>query len=450
MKKVITYGTFDLLHAGHINILKRAKEAGDYLIVGVTSAEYDLNRGKLNVYDSIYQRMKNVEDTGFADEIIVEEFQGQKIIDIKKHNVDVFVIGDDWLGKFDYLQEYCDVIYLERTKDISSTTLRNNNHFLNIGMIGTGRIASRFVQESRYVGNVDIVSVWSRDYQRVKEFANTWKIKNACKDIDCLLSGVDAVYISSPHDSHYRYAKMCLEAGKHVLVEKPMALDVEHLMELKRIANASNLQIVEAVKTAFCNGFNKLVAFTKSGIIGDIVQIDANFTKLIDDRSSREFSLEYCGGSHNELMTYPLLAACKILGTDVMSYNNVRFFDSATRQDRSYVDIYSHLHLQYSNAIANLNVGIGAKKEGDLIITGTKGYIYVPAPWWLTKSFYVKHEDPSRCESFTYKFEGDGLRYEISEFALSVQSGTQCLSLSIDDSLFFSEYISCDYKQMTC
>ena len=135
MNKVITYGTFDLLHYGHVNLLKRAKALGDYLIVGVTSDSYDLERGKLNVQQSLLQRIDNVRATGFADEIIVEEFEGQKIFDIQKMGINTFVIGSDWEGKFDYLKEYCDVVYLERTRGISSTALRQKDYdIVSIGI----------------------------------------------------------------------------------------------------------------------------------------------------------------------------------------------------------------------------------------------------------------------------------------------------------------------------
>ena len=123
MVKVIAYGTYDLFHEGHYNLLKNAKALGDYLIVGVTSGDFDKNRGKLNVRDSLMTRIKHVEETGFADEIIIEEYFGQKIDDIKKYDVDIFTVGSDWKGHFDYLNEYCEVIYLDRTKGISSTEL---------------------------------------------------------------------------------------------------------------------------------------------------------------------------------------------------------------------------------------------------------------------------------------------------------------------------------------
>ena len=110
MKKVITYGTFDMFHEGHYNLLKRAKELGDYLIVGITTEQYDETRGKLNVVDSLITRIDNVRATGFVDEVVVEDHVGQKVEDIQKFGVDIFTVGSDWLGKFDYLKEYCEVV----------------------------------------------------------------------------------------------------------------------------------------------------------------------------------------------------------------------------------------------------------------------------------------------------------------------------------------------------
>ena len=107
MKKVITYGTFDLFHEGHYRLLQRAKALGDYLIVGVTTENYDQTRGKLNVVDSLMTRIENVKKTGFADEVIIEESIGQKVSDVKKYKVDIFTVGSDWIGHFDYMAEYC-------------------------------------------------------------------------------------------------------------------------------------------------------------------------------------------------------------------------------------------------------------------------------------------------------------------------------------------------------
>ena len=123
---VITYGTYDLFHFGHEALIRRAKELGDYLIVGVTSDGFDMTRGKLNVQQSMTERIRAVEETGIADLVIAEEYQGQKISDIRKYGVDVFAIGSDWEGKFDFLKDYCEVVYLPRTPEISTTQIKND------------------------------------------------------------------------------------------------------------------------------------------------------------------------------------------------------------------------------------------------------------------------------------------------------------------------------------
>ena len=123
MKRVITYGTFDLFHIGHLNLLKRAKALGDYLIVAVSSDEFNLQKGKVcKIKDT--DRMQIVEAIKYVDQVIPETSWDQKIEDMKKYDVDVFVMGDDWKGKFDFLKDYCEVVYLPRTEGISSTQLK--------------------------------------------------------------------------------------------------------------------------------------------------------------------------------------------------------------------------------------------------------------------------------------------------------------------------------------
>ena len=132
-EKVITYGTFDLFHYGHLNLLKRAKALGDYLVVGVTTENFDINRGKLNVQQPLMERVRQVKETGLADEIIPEEYDGQKIDDIQKYGIDIFAIGSDWEGVFDYLEDYCEVVYISRTEGVSSTYIREQGQMLAFG-----------------------------------------------------------------------------------------------------------------------------------------------------------------------------------------------------------------------------------------------------------------------------------------------------------------------------
>lgn len=124
MKTILTYGTYDLLHVGHINILKRAKELGDFLIVGLSTDEFNTIKGKKSFY-TYEQRKAVIEAIKYVDLVIPERTWEQKIDDVKKYNVNVFVMGDDWEGKFDFLKEYCEVKILPRTPDISSSKARD-------------------------------------------------------------------------------------------------------------------------------------------------------------------------------------------------------------------------------------------------------------------------------------------------------------------------------------
>ena len=124
MKRVITYGTYDVLHYGHVNLLKRAKNLGDYLIVGLSSDEFNAIKNKKS-YFSYEQRKMILEACRYVDLVIPENNWEQKIGDIQRYQADIFVMGDDWEGKFDYLKEYCDVIYLPRTPEVSSTKTKN-------------------------------------------------------------------------------------------------------------------------------------------------------------------------------------------------------------------------------------------------------------------------------------------------------------------------------------
>ena len=186
MRKVITYGTYDLFHQGHYNLLKRAKELGDYLIVGVTTDNFDLERGKMNTCNNVMERIEAVKSTGLADMIVIEEYKGQKIDDIQKYGVDIFAIGSDWEGYFDYLNEFCKVVYLPRTQGISSTQLRLERPVVSIGIIGTGSIASRFVPESKNVNSAVITAVYNPNYDVAAEFCHKNEIEFQARSLDDL------------------------------------------------------------------------------------------------------------------------------------------------------------------------------------------------------------------------------------------------------------------------
>lgn len=414
MKKVITYGTFDMFHEGHYNLLKRAKELGDYLIVGITTEQYDETRGKLNVVDSLITRIDNVRATGFVDEVVVEDHVGQKVEDIQKFGVDIFTVGSDWLGKFDYLKEYCEVVYLERTRNVSSTMKRIEGHpIIHIGVVGTGRIAGRFPEEAKYVSGVTVAGAYNPHGEHAKEYADAHELSFWEDDYDRFLEKVDAVYIASPHDTHYAYTKAALEKGKHVLCEKPFVLQKSQAEELFEIAEENHCVLMEAIKTAYCPGFNQVITVAKSGVIGQIRDVEASFSRLTPPEMRERSDARY-GGSFTEFGSYTLLPIVKLMGKEV---RDVRF-DSI--KDENGVDLYTKAAFSFDNGLALSKTGVGVKTEGQLLIAGTAGYILVKSPWWLTQGFEVRYEDANKKDVYSSRFLGRGLRYEISDFVRAI------------------------------
>jgi glycerol-3-phosphate cytidylyltransferase len=416
MKKVITYGTYDMLHFGHINLLKRAKALGDYLIVGVTTDNFDYNRGKLNVRNNVMERIKAVEDTGLADQIIIEEYVGQKIDDIQKYNVDIFAIGSDWEGKFDYLKEFCEVVYLPRTEGISSTKLRSETQeYVRIGIIGTGNIAQRFIKEAEYVNGVFINAVYNPIGCEAKDFAKAHNIAHYPNSLDDIIGDIDACYIASPHLTHFEYAKYMLEHGKHVLNETPFVLSEKEAKNLFLKAKGKHLVLMDAIKTAYCPAFRHLITLLKSGIIGNIVDIEASLSTLTD--SGRKLDASMGGGCMSEDGDSVLLPILTLLGTN---YQSIQFY-SWFHND---VDVYTKGVLSFPNATASFKVGLSVKTEGNMVITGTRGYVYVPAPWWKTDYFEVRYEDQNKNKKYFYSYDGEGLRYEIQDFIANIINHT--------------------------
>lgn len=425
MKKVITYGTYDLFHEGHYNLLKNAKALGDYLIVGVTSGDFDKNRGKLNVRDSLMTRIKHVEETGFADEIIIEEYFGQKIDDIKKYDVDIFTVGSDWKGHFDYLNEYCEVIYLDRTKGISSTEIRNTNT-IKLGCYGVEQVTARFLDEAKYVSGMDTGAVYVEnkpDY--LDKFVEDYELK-IYPDQEAFYDAIDAVYIVVEPKYQFQAIMNALKHKKHVLVEFPILVTDEQLQEITDLADANGCIFMEGLKTAYTPAFGKLIALAKSGIIGNILSVDANFTQILGKQLAEQIRL-VDGGSVNALASYPFLAFVKFLGLD---YKDIQFF---SRNDDKGLDMFTKILVSYENAVATSNVAISGKSEGDMIISGDKGYIYVPAPWWKTEYFEVRFEDLNMNRKYFYKFDGEGLRYEISEFIQCILNKKNSILLTIEE-----------------
>ncbi len=438
MKRVITYGTFDLFHEGHYNILKRAKALGDYLIVGVTTEHYDEQRGKINIVDSLLERIENVRSTGLVDEIIIEDHEGQKIEDVQKYDVDIFTLGSDWKGTFDYLKAYCQVVYLERTPDISSTMLRKGKFpIIRMGVVGTGRIAPRFIAEAKFVSGLNVQSVYNPHRESADTFAAQHFLDAYSDSFDSFLSAVDAIYIASPHETHYDYTRQALLAGKHVLCEKPMAFSRGQTEELFTLAKERQLVLMEGIKTAYCPGFAQLISLAKSGKIGEIRDVEACFSRLTAPHLREMVDAEY-GGAFLEFGSYTVLPIVKLLGG---KYERIKISSILAENG---VDLYTKIYFDYPGGMATSKTGVGVKSEGQLLISGTKGYILAESPWWLTRKFQVRYEDPAKIETYTPNFLGDGLRYEIGEFALRINGrGGHPFKLTEEETLAMASVVEC-------
>lgn len=409
MVKVITYGSYDLLHYGHIRLLERAKALGDYLIVGVTSDDYDKTRGKINLQQSLMERVEAVRATGIADEIIIEEYEGQKIDDIRKYNVDIFTVGSDWVGYFDYLNEYCKVVYLPRTEGVSSSEIREKNRSLRLGLVGEASFLNKIWNEAKAVNGIHIEALCTKNKQKMNDQAVN-EINLISDDLGEVLRNIDAVYIRSLPELHYQHIKQALEAGKHVLCESPITLNKEQLDELVKYAEENGLILMEAIKTAYATAYARLLLLIKAGKIGDVISVDSTCTSIREDEDGEWNNIHEWGPT-------ALLPVLQIMGTDYVSSQIAARF----RNDKQ--DDFTKISLTFEHGVASVKISDRFKAEGDLIISGSKGYIYVPAPWWKTDYFEVRYENPADNKRYFYQLDGEGIRYELVAFARAIEHG---------------------------
>lgn len=435
MVKVITYGTYDLLHRGHIRLLERAKALGDYLIVGVTSDDYDKTRGKINAAQSLMERIEAVRATGLADEIIVEEYEGQKIDDIRRLEVDIFTVGSDWEGYFDYLNEYCTVVYLPRTQGVSSSDIRSSKRALRIGLFGlAGAVIEKYAAECGFVNGLELA--WTCTDE--KAYAEQLK--------DC-----DAVYIQSHPRNHIRHIQLALDAGKHVLCESPMVMTGAECQALFDQAAAKNLILMDAIKTAYSTAYNRMLLLIKSGKIGQVVSVDATCSSLLDHDLTTE-DLDSQLNSRCAWGPAAFLAVLQILGSEYESCARTSFYADGTsamfavpsgsaKADQFRFDIFSKYDFKYKNAVATVKVGKGVKSEGELIVSGTKGYVYVPAPWWKTDYFEVRYENPANNRRYFYQLDGEGIRCELVHFTRAISSRKPGFNVALRESVNIADLV---------
>lgn len=438
MTKVITYGTYDLLHYGHIKLLERAKSLGDYLIVGVTSDDFDKGRGKINVTESLSDRVSALRATGLADEIIIEEYAGQKIDDIRKYNIDIFTVGSDWVGKFDYLNEYCKVVYLDRTEGVSSSEIRGESKKIRLGFLGASKIIKKFITEASFVNGIEISGIFSTELDFMNKVLD--KTEAIYNSYNALLENSDAIFIISEPKNHYKDIFEALNKGKHVLCESPITISKSEFTQLEKLAKAKKCILMDSIKTAYSLAYHRLLLLIKTGTIGDVVSVDATCTSLVKNSSKKhEFD------SWNSIESWgptAMLPIFQILGTD---YKSKSIISRHINKDTLY-DVFTKVDFVYGNAVASLKVGNGVKSEGQLVISGTNGCLYVPAPWWKTDYFEIHYEDITKNKRFFYQLEGEGIRYELVAFVSAIETRLPSFHIENNVSHKITEVIEDYYK----
>lgn len=299
---------------------------------------------------------------------------------------------------------------------------------IRIGIVGTGSIASRFATEAAHVAGAYISVAYNPDITQLKLFCCKYGIATEAGNFEQLLECCDAVYIASPVSTHFDYARMALEHNRHVLCEMPFTQTKSEAAELFKLAGKRGLTLIPALKTAYCPSFLKLVEIAKSGEIGDIADISGTVTTMLSANENTDFNNERL----LENAAYPILAAFKLFGCD---YKDVHSFTQYNQDEFDRKALFNHTILAYDNKVASIKVGTGVKSEGSLVISGTKGYIYVPAPWWKTDYFEVRFENTTNNRKFYFPYEQAGLRYEIQALLDSIRGRLSTDGLSTEETL---------------
>ena len=285
-----------------------------------------------------------------------------------------------------------------------------------MGLVGSAAFRTKFIHESKFVNGIEIVGICASQPGIVPEGEDLFYTN----DYDELLKKVEAVYIISKPERHYADTKKALLAGKHVLCESPIAYTRDECQELYQIATARGLILMDAIKTAYSTAYERLILLAKTGKIGQVISVDAVCTSLRDGIALEGADLSRKWNSMCGWAPVAMLPVFQIMGVKYIDkYFYTKFLDK-----KANIDSFTKIDFTYSTGVASIKVAKGAKAEGELIISGTKGYIYVPAPWWKTDYFEVRFENPEDNRRFFYQLDGEGIRYEIAAFLKAVESGS--------------------------
>ena len=275
---------------------------------------------------------------------------------------------------------------------------------MRLGCIGTGIFTDRIIREASYVSNVNVLCVANPDGDELASEVRDeqFELVNSYEE---LAQTVDAVYVNVSPNLRKNVIEKALEQGINVLCEGPIAFTVKDVESLQALADAKGLVLIEALTAMYLPGFQRLKLLLESGIIGEIKDVDASYSLVPD---SMDFSDKFSSNFYN-MSSRTLLPALVYLGTDPKDVQIICGYE----QDMC---TWSKYNLLFDTASATLKTGRGVKTEGDMTITGTGGYIYVPAPWWRLEYFEIRNEDLRDVKKHYYECAGEGQRYLIKEF----------------------------------
>ena len=287
------------------------------------------------------------------------------------------------------------------------------------------------MRQARFVNGMEIEGIATPDTTMLTpELA---ELPVVTSDVSELLQKVDAVVIASDPSLHEKQIRQALEAGKHVLCESPFALTPEAGDSLVAYAQEHGLVLQDAIKTAYSTAFHRLVLLVKGGKIGKVVSVDATCTSLRYNKTDDSITGANWGGM-GEWGPIALLPIFQILGTDYTSSQII------TRGEKGFVHEgeFTKIDFVYPSAVASMKVATGVKSEGELVISGTDAYVYVPAPWWKTDYFEIRYENPADNKRYFYQLDGEGFRFELITFAQAIANGAS------------NSYISRDISRTLC
>lgn len=268
-----------------------------------------------------------------------------------------------------------------------------------MGIFGEGVIAEKYRREAAWVNGMTVEGQWAEKEGRLGEMAG-----------QC-----NAVYIVSHPRRHAADVREALESGLHVLCESPVAVGGAACRELFALARERGLVLMDAIKTAYATAYNRMLLLVKSGKIGRVVSVEATCTSLMGSWLGPE-ELARRWNSRQAWAPPALLAVFQLLGTDYTDCRRKSFFAEGSGD----FDLFTKYDFEYPDAVATVKVGKGVKSEGALVVSGTDGYIYVPAPWWKTDYFEERHENAENNRRYFYQLDGEGIRAELVEFAKAV------------------------------